>query len=581
VVEHADLLSSVGLCVSVAAVLAFAAHRLRQPLLLAYLLAGVLIGPQIGLRLVDDQKSIETVSEIGLILLLFIIGLELDLNKLLAAGKPVLVAGILQVPLCAALGLAFFLPLRASAGTGDFSLLYVAVCLAMSSTMIVVKLLYDKFELDTLPGRVTLGVLVFQDIWAMVVLGVQPNLQQPEIATLFGSLGKGVLLVAVSFLVSKTVLPRLFRSVAKMPELVLVGSLAWCFIVAGAASAAGLSREMGALIAGISISTFPYNMDVVAKVVSVRDFFVTLFFVALGMQIPMPTAGVVGYALLAAAFLMASRFAVVFPILHAFGLGHRASLLPSVNLAQMSEFSLVIASIGVTYQHIGQETVSVLIFVFVFTAVASTYMIGYSHPLQEVLARWLRKAGVRDLDAVAHEPPAVPARAGKDVVLLGFFVEASALIHEYELSADAGRYPVLDRLLVIDFNPQVHAELKRRGIACLYGDVSHMETLRHADIHAASLVVSTIPDSILKGTDNRRLLKQARRVCPRAKVIVTANRTASALELYEAGADYVFVPWLHSAARMASIVEQGLQHGFDDLRTEQIEQLRRRHEVLE
>jgi len=579
--EHADLLSSVGLCVSVAALLAFVAHKLKQPLLLAYLLAGVLIGPQIGLRLVDDQKSIETVSEIGLILLLFIIGLELDLNKLLAAGKPVLVTGILQFPLCVALGLAFFLPFGFSAGTGEFDLLYLAVCLAMSSTMIVVKLLYDKFELDTLPGRITLGVLVVQDIWAMVVLGIQPNLLQPEFATLLGSLGKGALLVALAFTVSKTLLPRLFRSVAKTPELVLVGSLAWCFIVAGGASAAGLSREMGALVAGISISTFPYNMDVVAKVVSVRDFFVTLFFVALGMQIPMPTWEVVGVALLAAAFLTLSRFVVVFPILHAFELGHRASLLPSVNLAQMSEFSLVIATIGVTYHHIGQETVSVLIFVFVFTAVASTYMIGYSHPLQELLAGWLRKVGVKDLDATAPEAPAAPAHAGKDVVLLGFFVEASALTHEYELNADHGRHPVLDRLLVIDFNPQVHAELKRRGIACLYGDVSHMETLRHADIHGAAMVVSTIPDSILKGTDNQRLLKQARRVCPRAKVIVTGNRTASALELYEAGADYVFVPWLHSAARMASIVEQGLQHGFDELRAEQIEQLRRRHEVLE
>ncbi len=159
---------------------------------------------------------------------------------------------------------------------------------------------------------------------------------------------------------------------------------------------------------------------------------------------------------------------------------------------------------------------------------------------------------MKDLDAAVAEAPATPLHAGKDVVLLGFFVEASALIHEYELSANGGRDPVLDRLLVIDFNPQVHAELKRRGIACLYGDVSHMETLHHADIHDAVLVVSTIPDTILKGTDNARLLKQARRLCPRAKVIVTANRAASALELYEAGADYVFVPRLHSAAKMAS-----------------------------
>ncbi len=310
-----DLLSSIGLCVSVAALLALLANRLRQPLLLAYLLAGVLIGPQIGLGLISGEESIRTVSEIGLILLLFIIGLEMDLKKLLAAGKPVLVAGLLQFPLCVALGLAFFFPLGFRAGGGDFGLLYLAVCLAMSSTMIVVKLLYDKFELDTLPGRITLGVLVFQDVWAILFLAIQPNLLQPEVATLLGSLLKGILLVAVSLLVSKTVLPRVFQSVAKVPELVLIGSLAWCFIVSAAANAAGLSREMGALIAGVSISTFPYNMDVVAKVVSIRDFFVTLFFVALGMQIPIPTAEVIGLALLASAFLLLSRFVVVFPLL--------------------------------------------------------------------------------------------------------------------------------------------------------------------------------------------------------------------------------------------------------------------------
>ena len=578
---HADLLSSIGLCVSVAAVLALVAMRLRQPLLLAYLLAGVLIGPQIGLRLITEEESIRTVSEIGLILLLFIIGLEMDLKKLLAAGKPVLVAGLLQFPLCVALGLAFFFPFGFRAGGGDFGLLYLAVCLAMSSTMIVVKLLYDKFELDTLPGRITLGVLVFQDVWAILFLAIQPNLLQPEIATLLGSLLKGVLLVAVSLLVSKTVLPRVFQSVAKVPELVLIGSLAWCFIVSAAANAAGLSREMGALIAGVSISTFPYNMDVVAKVVSIRDFFVTLFFVALGMQIPMPTAEVIEIALLASAFLLLSRFVVVFPLLRQLRLGHRASLLPSINLAQMSEFSMVIAAIGLADHHIDQKTVSVLIFVFAFTSVASTYLIGYSHQLQELLAGWLRWAGLEDLDARAADAPAVPTHAGKDVVLLGFFVEASALVHEYEMDVKSGRHPLLDRLLVIDFNPLVHEELIRRDIACVYGDISHLETLRHAEIRNAALIVSTIPDTMLKGTRNLELLRKSRQLCPRGIVIVTAIRTASALELYEAGADYVFVPGLQSAAQMASILAEGLEHGFERPRAEQIEHLRRRNEVLQ
>jgi Kef-type K+ transport system membrane component KefB len=576
---HVDLLASVGIAISVAAILAFIGNRLRQPLLLAYLLAGVLIGPQIGLGLISDQASIETVSEIGLILLLFIIGLELDLKKLLAAGKPVLVTGILQFPLCVALGFGFFLPFGFTMHGADFSLLYLAVCLALSSTMIVVKLLYDKFELDTLPGRITLGVLIFQDVWAIVVLGVQPNLRNPEVGKLLLSLGSGVLLVGATLLISKTVLPRVFRSVAKLPELVLIGSLAWCFIVCAAASGVGLSREMGALIAGISISTFPYNLDVIAKVVSIRDFFVTLFFVALGMEIPMPSLEIVGLALLASLFLIASRFVVVAPILRALRLGHRASLLPAINLAQMSEFSMVIAAIGLAAGHIDSRIASLLIFVFAFTSVASTYLIGYSHPLQQTLARWLRSAGVKDLDE--QTPPAT--RAGfttKDVVLLGFFTEASALVHEYELGETRNAQAMLSRLLVIDFNPEVHAELTRRGIACRYGDVANMDTLHHAGVHEAKLVVSTIPDAILKGTDNMRLLKQARRLWPEARVIVTAGRTGSAIALYEAGADFVFVSRLHSAAQMAEILERALDEGFERFRDEHMAQIRRRREVL-
>ena len=577
---HVDLLASVGIAISVAAILAFIGNRLRQPLLLAYLLAGVLIGPQIGLGLVNDQASIETVSEIGLILLLFIIGLELDLKKLLVAGRPVLITGVLQFPLCAALGLAFFVPFGFRMSGGDFSLLYIAVCLALSSTMIVVKLLYDKFELDTLPGRITLGVLIFQDVWAIVVLGVQPNLRNPELGKLLLSLGSGVLLVGATLLISKTLLPRLFRSVAKLPELVLIGSLAWCFIVCAAASGVGLSREMGALIAGISISTFPYNLDVIAKVVSIRDFFVTLFFVALGMQIPMPSVEIVALALVGSLFLVASRFAVVFPILRVLRQGHRTSLLPAINLAQMSEFSMVIAAIGLAYGHIDARTQSLLIFVFAFTSVASTYLIGYSHPLQNVLTRWLRKAAVKDLDDA--QPPAsmVPSFAHKDVVLLGFFTEASALVHEYEMGETPQAQDMLGRLLVIDFNPEVHAELLRRGIACKYGDVANMDTLHHAGVHDAKLVVTTIPDAILKGTDNLRLLKQARRVWPDARVIVTANRAASALALYEAGADFVFVSRLHSATQMAAILEQALADGFEHVRDEHIAQIRRRREVL-
>src|SRR5947207_5318233 len=270
--------------------------------------------------------------------------------------------------------------------------------MSLSSTLVVVKILNDKFELDTLPGRITLGVLVIQDLWAVAMLAVQPNLLNPILVPLLGSLWRGAVLVVAGFALAKYVLPHLFRMVAKAPELVLVSALGWCFFLAGAASLIGLSREMGALIAGVSLSTFPYTIDVAAKAVSIRDFFVTLFFVALGMQITIPSLQVLELALAASIFVIVSRVVVV-PILYALRLGLRTSIVPAINLAQVSEFSIVIASLGVTMGQIRQDVLTVVIVTFAVTSVVSTYMINFSHPIQRLLAAGFRAVGLKDLDA--------------------------------------------------------------------------------------------------------------------------------------------------------------------------------------
>ncbi|MCA1575740.1 MAG: cation:proton antiporter [Acidobacteria bacterium] len=579
-----NLLNNIGLCVIVAAILAFVANKLKQPALLAYLLAGVLIGPEIGFRLITDHATIEVISEIGLVLLLFIIGLEMDLKKLRASGKPVIATGVTQFLLCVALGIPFFLLLGFRIGDvnavgGEFGLFYMAVAAAISSTMIVVKLLYDKFELDTLPGRITLGILVFQDIWAIIVLALQPNLRNPRFTPLAASFGKGIVLVAASLLISRYLLPYLFRSVAKIPELVLLMALAWCFLVCAAASYSGLSREMGALIAGVALSTFPYSLDVIAKVISIRDFFVTLFFVALGMRIPMPTASILGLAAVTSVFLIASRFVSIFPVLYLMRYGHRVSLVPAINLSQISEFSLVVASLGLAFGHINSQTVSLIIFVFVITSTTSTYMISYNHQISRILSRMLSTLRLKDLARPGAGES--PVTAPKPIVFLGFFREASSIIHEFELSSsENGRHSLLDDILVIDFNPVVYSELKRRGVECIYGDVAHMETLHHANIHEAELVVSTIPDQILKGTDNARLLKKIRQLCPHARAIVTADSPQKALDLYERGADFVLIPSMHGSAQVAQIIESGLREGLDRVRAEQIAHLKERDEVL-
>jgi Kef-type K+ transport system membrane component KefB len=573
-----DLLSSIGICVSAAALLAVVGWRLRQPLILAYLLTGVIIGPHI-LKWVPNQESISTVAEIGLILLLFVIGLEIDLKKLASAGAPVLLTGALQVPICIALGLAFFYGIGVRNGPNDYSLVYLAACMSLSSTLVVVKLLYDKFELDTLPGRVTLGVLVIQDLWAVGMLAVQPNLTNPDLLPLAFSLWKGALMVVGSLALSKYVLPFIFRSVAKAPELVLVSGLAWCFFLSGVASFIGLSPEMGALIAGISLSTFPYNLDVMAKAVSIRDFFVTLFFVALGMQIPIPTWQVVGIAVAASVFVMVSRLSVV-PILYALRLGHRASLLPAINLAQVSEFSIVVASLGFARHQIPPDVVTIVIITFAITAVLSTYMINASHRVQRVISGWLKVLRIKDLDA-APTGEEVREERKETVVFLGFFRDASSVLQELESEGDSqDAKDFLRKILVIDFNPTVMRELRRRKISCIYGDIAHADTLRHASIENAELVISSITDDILRGTNNMRMLKNVRASCPTARVVLTSEHIPQALHFYEAGADFVYIPRLHSAPMLAQILKQGLSGGFRATRETEIAHLKNRHEVL-
>ena len=573
-----DVLSDIGTAIVAATAVALLARAFRQPLILGYLLAGVAVGPAMGLGLVKDRESIELISEIGLILLLFIIGLEMDLQKLRSAGRSLVLAGTLQFPLCVGLGLAFAVALGFALGGGRFDALYAAVAMALSSTMIVVKLLYDKHELMTLPGRITLGVLVFQDVWAILVLAIQPTLLDPSVTALASSLLKGTILVVASLLASRYLLPRLFAFIAKVPELLLVTALAWCFLVSGVASGLGLSREMGALIAGVGLSTFPYNLDVIAKVINIRDFFVTLFFVALGMRIPVPTASAVGLALLASAFLLASRLLSVFPILYGSGSGLRASLLPTINLAQMSEFSLVIAALGLSLGHIDAGTVAVLTFAFALTSVSSTYMIAYNHELQAWLARLLVRLGLKDRGGQPAEGVGAPAAT---LAFLGFYRDASSILHQFEIEEEGSEAPALLReVLVIDFNPVVLDELKRRGIRSLYGDVSSMDTLHHADIHGVRLIACTLTDSVLKGTTNARLLKQLRRLSPEALLVMASDTLEGALDLYAAGADFVFVPRIHSAHRMAEVLRTGLEEGLEVVRREELAGLRERDEVL-
>jgi Kef-type K+ transport system membrane component KefB len=565
---HADILIQIAYAIVLATTFAFVARLLRQPVILGYIAAGVLLGETVGIHAISTE-AIEPIAELGLILLLFMIGLEIDLKKLRQTGAAVATVGILQVPVATGLGVLFFMALGFAGGLAP---LYLGFACALASTMIVVKLLYDRFELDTTAGRVMLGILVFQDIWAIIFLALQPNLRDPAVSILFLSFLKGAAVVGVSLVVSRYVLPVMFKSIAKIPELMVLGALAWCFAIVLLSAKLGLSTAMGALIAGVSLSTFPYNLDVIAKVVSLRDFFITLFFVSLGTKIQQPTVGVVTIALAGSAFVILSRLFTVTPILGAFGKGSRVSFISGLDLGQVSEFSLVIVTLGVSLGHVDGRVLDVVLWMLVITSVLSTYAILNSHAIYKAMGPVLRVFGFRDAEVFVEGNAEHP----RPIVFLGFARQASSLLEEM-IKRDPG---VVDRITVVDFNPEVRDGLEARGVHVIYGDISHADTLHHAKVPEAKVILSTVPDAVLKGTSNVRILRQLRAMAPQARIIVNADVLEHARQMYLEGAAYVLIPRFVGASHLAPVIFGAESVGSAELADHGATELLGRREVL-
>lgn len=572
-----DLISDITLSILFAWVLGMLAHVARQPLILSYLVGGFVIGPY-GIGWVKSEQSISTISELGLIFMLFMIGLEIDLKKIVRAGRVILFAAGGQLIGGCVLGVLMFLAIGLGLGAGRFDALYVAVACALSSTVIIVKVLYEKRELDTLPGRITLGILVLQDIFAILFLAVQPSLDNLQISVILLSVARVAVLVATAWALSRYVLPKLFSQIARRPELVMLGALAWCFLIGEIAERLHLSREMGSLVAGVSLSTFPYALDVTAKVTTLRDFFITLFFVALGMTIPIPDRSVIGLALIVAAFTVVSRLITTFVPLYLMKQGLRASLLPAINLAQISEFSLVVIQTGVLAKHISMQTANAVSFAFVLLAVISTFLIGRSDQIVRAAIGPLKRLGLRDLDAaeLAATEPGEGHGTARRIVILGFFRAASALLSEIEQRDKS----MLDQITVVDFNPNVFRNLAARGLHVIYGDISNVETLVHAGIGGAEIVILSVPDALLKGADNEKLVRHVRALNPKAKIISTADMLATVEDQYSAGANYVTVPRFTDAQELFQAIEAADDGLLDAKRAETDARLAERSEVL-
>jgi Kef-type K+ transport system membrane component KefB len=584
------LVYDIGISLFIASILAIIFVRLKIPSIAAFLVCGILIGP-IGIRLITHPQNIETIAELGFILLLFMIGMEIDLRKMLRSGKMIIITGFLQYPISVAFG---FLLVKGllwlgllSGLDGTYDALYFGIFIAGSSTLLVIKLFQENYELDTEPGRIALGILVFQDFWAIIVIIMQPTFNNPELVpALMSCLGILVLSV-LSYVLAKSLVPIVFRWLAKEPQLILVGAIGWCFTIVfiganldyvgdflfGEGTVISVATGMSALIAGLTIATLPYSREIVAKVGIVRDFFITLFFVGLGMTIP-PIADfdviIIAFAL--AFFALLSRQLIFFPLLYFTGGDQRHAEVASIRLAQLSEFGLVIAYLGAQYDHISAEFASAIIFGFIITALLTPSLYKYAYDIHRYMAPLLQKVGFK-------EPAEGLLESEKefDLVLLGFHRVASSLLHEI-----AKHKPELvSRILVIDFNVQLHAAIRKLGASVRYGDLSNDDTLIHAGIDKAKVIVATIPDDILRGTNNQKLVQTVRNMNKDAIVIANAEELSSAQNVYASGADYVYMGRINTARALEEIITRTMEGSIKDYREEQEELHGPHHERTE
>jgi Kef-type K+ transport system membrane component KefB len=580
--EMPSLVHDIGISLLTAGVLAILFTRLKIPSIAAFLIAGIVIGP-IGLKQVTDPVNIDTIAQLGFILLLFLIGLEIDFKKILNSGKAIIVSGLLQYPLtilfgAAAVKLMLWFGIGGSLlAANEYAAIYIGVIIAGSSTLLVVKLFQEHFELDTEPGRLALGMLIFQDIWVIVAILIQPNIENPEIGPIMLSFLGIAILSVFTAVTSKTVVDRAFRWIAKTPELTLMGALAWCFMVVfiginldtftvklfGINLHMAVGSGMGALIAGAGIANLPHSTEIITKVSTVKDFFITLFFVALGVSIPAPESMDVIILAVAIAFvaILARQF-VFFPLFYFSGVDQRNAQVSSIRLAQISEFGLVIAFLGVKFGHMSPALSSAVIFAFVITALTTPMLYNKAYAIHGWIRPLLEKLGFK-------APPELKAESGTQykLALLGFFRDASSLLHNLERDNPE----LVKQTLVVDFNVALHDAIAATGATVKYGDLSNADTLHHLGLAQTQVIVCTIPDDLLRGIDNRSLVKLVREMAPSAVIIANSVSLEEIENIYQAGADYVYMARLEAADALGTAINQALENHIDVHRERHIE----------
>ncbi len=535
-----NIFLDLGIAIIAATIVAYLVRLLKQPLIPAYVIAGILIGP-FGFKLIEDYATIKILAEIGVAFLLFVVGLELELKKLKNIGLISSLGGTIQVFVLSSLGYAIAFAL----GFAFIESMYIAMMVSFSSTMVVVKLLSDKNELETLHGRILIGFLLMEDVFAILALSIITTIGNFTPLLLVFSLLKALGVLLFSIICAKYIFPVIFKFAAKSQELLLMVSITICFFFALGGYMLGFSIAIGAFIAGVALANLPYNLEIIGKMKPLRDFFSTLFFVSLGMDIMFN-----GISKIMLPLIVFLAFILLFkPIFNAvmcslFGYRKRTSFMTAISLAQISEFGLIIVALGISLGHLPSDSLlpTMATMIAVITMTVTTYTIIYDQQIYHFLRNrltFLDKLGSGNKEAefsLEHKK--------HEIILIGHNRTGYSILNSAKK---------LDKnILVVDFNPDVIRHMIDQKVSCMYGDIGDEEILERINFKDAQAVISTVPDL----ADNKRLIRWIKMKSESTIIFVTANKVDEALELYNAGSDYVILPHFLGGNHISQMLEE-------------------------
>lgn len=544
-----SVFSEVAALLVLAAVVGFAGLLLRQPLIVSFIAVGLLAGPS-GLDIVQSNSEIDLLSQLGIAVLLFLVGIKLDVKLIRSLGAVSLMTGLGQVIFTSVLGFGIGLGL----GFSTVESLYIAVALTFSSTIIIVKLLSDKREIDSLHGQVALGFLIVQDlvvVLAMIVLsavGIGTG-DQTGGDGLALKLGAAVLLLAfVAFFVRYLADP-LSERLARSPELLICFAIAQAAMFATIGDLIGFGKELGGLLAGVSLASTPYREAIAARLSPLRDFLLLFFFIALGARLDLGSLGANwGAAIAFSVFVLVGNPLIVLAIMGAMGFRKRTGFLAGLTVAQISEFSLLFVAMGVTLGHVGTDALGLVTLVGLITIAASTYMITYSHKLYDWCEPLL---GGFERRTTPREPQQDAVQRGRiyDIVLFGLGRFGTAIAERLQLRGL--------RVLGIDFNPEIVRQRRTLALDVEYGDATDAEFLASLPLRHAAWAVSTVPVHLtgLTHGDSRLAIVHALRAAGfGGRIAVAAHHSHHRAPLLDAGADLVLEPFIDAADRAVELL---------------------------